>query len=156
MYIYNHLKSLWLLILLVLTFSSCEKGLLSPARNLEGAWLGTLTSSWNNANNTNMVTRDMLLSKVKVVGNTVTGTMYVYDSNGGTGGYSGDFTGYVSGVHLYYTCIIGNGCIEVHGTFTSTNLDGMKGSNPPPYICCGETLNNGNCSKGIEFHLKKL
>jgi len=49
--------------------------------------------------------------------------------------------------------IIGNGCINVHGTFDSTNMEGMKNSNPPPYLTCGDALNDGHGSKGIEWHV---
>jgi hypothetical protein len=148
------LTKMLLILTVFLSLSGCEKGyfglagvLLSPARDLTGFWDGTLTSSWNNVNNTNQETQRMTLD-ITQEENDIVGTMT-------WGSYSGNFTGYVEGVHIYFTCIIGNGCIDVHGTFTSTNMEGMRNSDPPPYLTCYDALNDGWGSKGIEWHLVK-
>jgi predicted small lipoprotein YifL len=133
----------------ILSLTACEKGgLLSPARNVSGIWKGTLTSSENNAAQINTVT-DIMVLDLTQNGNYVTGDMCF-------GSYCGSLTGTISGTTIEFTSIIGNGCINVHGTFTSSNMEGMRNSNPPPYITCGDVLNDGHGSKGIEWHLKKL
>jgi len=83
---------------------------------------------------------------------TVTGTMEAWP----TSRYAiGNINGNINGAYLDFTTQIGNGCINVHGSFTSTNMEGMKGSNPPPYLTCGDVLNDGHGSKGLTFHLIK-
>lgn len=123
------------------------QGTLTPARNVTGKWEGTLTSSDNNNSGSNRRTDRMTLDLVQK-DNKVTGTMSF-------GSARGNLEGTISGVNIDFTCRIGNGCIKVHGTFTSTNMEGMRGSNPPPYITCGDNLNTGRGSKGIEWHLTK-
>ena len=126
--------------LVLLSFFSCKKGylgvtgyLLSPARDVTGTWEGTLTSSWNVASNSNIATSSMTLVLV-ANGNNITGTMTAFGS-------TGSITGTINGAKIEFQTYIGSGmaadCIDVHGTFTSTNMDGMKGS------------------KGIEWHLQK-
>jgi hypothetical protein len=132
----------------ILSLMSCEDGLLSPARDVSGIWKGTLTSSENNAAQLDMLTDVMVLNLTQDENN-VTGEMCF-------GSYCGDLTGTISGTTIEFTAIIGNGCINVHGTFTSTNMEGMKNSNQPPYLTCGDVLNDGHGSKGIEWHVVKL
>jgi hypothetical protein len=152
--------SLMLITVAILSMSGCEKGyfgavgvLLSPARDVTGIWSGTLTCSWNNANNTNMTTTPMILNLV-MDGNTVTGTMTAW-------GATGTITdGTINGVKIEFETFLGSNpaaaaCIHVYGTFTSTNMKGMKGSSPPPYLTCYSTLNDGTGSKGIEWSLQK-
>jgi|GEM_PF-3966531 len=124
-----------------------QQGTLTPARNVTGKWEGTLTSSDNNNSGSNRRTDRMTLDLVQR-DSKVTGTMSF-------GSARGNLEGTISGVNIDFTCRIGNGCIKVHGTFTSTNMEGMRGSNPPPYITCGDNLNTGRGSKGIEWHLTK-
>jgi len=81
--------------------------------------------------------------------NNVTGEMYF-------GSYCGDLTGTISGTTIEFTAIIGNGCINVHSTFASTNMEGMKNSNPPPYLTCDDVLNDGHGLKGLEWQVAKL
>jgi len=150
-----------LLLAVIISFASCEKGYmgitgvwLSPARDVTGIWKGTLTCSWNDANNTNTTSTPMILN-LEMDGNTVTGTMTAW-------GATGIITdGTINGVKIEFETYIGTdpasaACIHVYGTFTSTNMEGMKGSNPPPYITCYSSLNDGTGSKGIEWHLEKL
>jgi hypothetical protein len=133
----------------ILSMAACEEGgLLSPARDVNGIWKGTLTSSENNAEQINTVTNVMVLDLTQD-GNNVTGDMCY-------GSYCGSLTGTISGATINFTSIIGNGCINVHGTFTSSNMEGMRNSTPPPYLTCGDVLNDGHGSKGIEWHLVKL
>jgi hypothetical protein len=149
-----------LIIAAFLSLTACDKGylgaagkLLSPARDITGLWKGTLTCSWNNASNSNMTTTDMILNLV-ADGNTVTGTMTAW-------GATGTITdGTINGVKIEFETVIGSNaaataCIHVYGTFTSSNMKGMKGSNPPPYLTCSSTLNDGTGSKGIEWSLQK-
>jgi hypothetical protein len=143
----NQIKII-LVIATILSLTSCEEGLLSPARDVSGIWKGTLTSSENNVDQLDMVTDVMVLNLIQDENN-LTGEMCF-------GSYCGDLTGTISGATIEFTAIIGNGCINVYGTFTSTNMEGMKNSNPPPYLTCGDVLNNGHGSKGIEWHLVKL
>jgi hypothetical protein len=143
-----------LVLSITVSFSGCnDNGGLSPARDITGVWFGTLTSSDNNLSCSNIATMDMLLNIEMDNNKNVTGYLQVYLASGAV---QGVVTGHVDGVHVYMTSYIGNGCIDIHGTFTSTNMEGMKGSSPPPYLSCGETLNNGHGSKGIEFHLKYM
>ena len=128
-----------------------EDGGLTPARDVQGVWLGKLTSSDNNHSCSNTVIMTMRLT-LYVDNKTVTGTMEAWPPSGYT---IGNINGNISGVHLYFTTQIGNGCINVHGTFTSTNMEGMKGSDPPPYLTCGDVLNDGHGSKGLTFWLNK-
>jgi hypothetical protein len=132
----------------ILSLTACEDGWLSPARDVSGIWKGTLTSSENNVAQINTVT-DIMVLDLTMDGNNVTGDMCF-------GSYCGSLTGTISGATIDFTCIIGNGCINVHGTFTSSNMEGMRNSNPPPYLTCGDVLNDGHGSKGIEWHLEKL
>lgn len=143
----------------IVSFSGCEKGyfglagkLLSPARDVTGHWEGTMYMCWNNANNTNSGSSPMELDLI-ADGNTVTGTMTCWGSTGTITG------GKISGVKIEFDTYIGSGmaaaCIHVYGTFTSTNMEGMKGSNPPPYLTCGSALNDGTGSKGIEWKVYK-
>lgn len=137
------------LIVTILSFSACEEGgLLSPARDVNGIWKGTLTCSNNDAGQTNTVT-DVMVLDIDQDGNNISGDMCF-------GSYCGSFTGTVSGTKIKFTAIIGNGCININGTFTTSNMEGMKNSTPPPYLTCGDALNDGHGSKGIEWHLKKL
>ena len=137
-----------LFVIAALSLSTCKKGTLSAARDVTGIWKGTLVYCENNASNANPVSGVMVLD-LTVDGNDVTGMMYFSY-------YSGSLTGTISGVNIDFTSDIGNGCINVHGTFTSTNMDGMKDSSPPPYLSCGAILNDGHGgSKGIEWHLTK-
>ena len=124
-----------------------NRGELSPARTIEGRWEGTMTACENNSYQGNPRTDRMTLD-IKQNGNKITGNMTFGNSKG-------TFEGLINGAYLDFTCQIGNGCIKVHGTFTSTNMEGMRGSNPPPFITCGDYLNNGRGSKGIEWHLTK-
>jgi hypothetical protein len=142
------MKKIILIFTAILSLISCEKGWLSPARDVSGIWKGTLTCSENDVAQTNTVT-DIMVLDLTMDGNSVSGDM-CFGSN------CGAFTGTISGTSIDFTAIIGNGCINVHGTFTSTNMEGMRNSNPPPYITCGDVLNNGRGSKGIEWHLEKL
>jgi len=137
-----------LTIVAVFSLTTCEDGLLSPARDVSGIWKGTLTSSENNAAQTDMLTDVMVLNLTQDE-NIITGEMCF-------GSICGYLTGTISGATIDFTAIIGNGCIDVHGTFTSSNMEGMKNSNPPPYLTCGDVLNDGHGSKGIEWHVAKL
>lgn len=121
---------------------------LTPARDLNGRWEGTMVCSDNNVRETNRRTDKMVLEIIQN-GNKVTGTMTFGTSKG-------SFEGTVSGVHIYFTAKFGKGgSLKAHGTFTSTNMEGMKNSNPPPYITIPDELNDGHGSKGIEWHLQK-
>jgi hypothetical protein len=124
-----------------------NKGDLSAARNINGVWEGTLTSSDNNSYQSHSRTDRMTLD-IQQNGNNITGTMTF-------GNARGRFEGLINGAYLDFTVQIGNGCIKVHGSFTSTNMEGMRGTNPPPYITCGDELNDGHGSKGVEWHLQK-
>jgi len=124
-----------------------NRGELSPARTIEGKWEGTMTACDNSPLQRNQRTDRMTLD-IKQNGNKITGTMTF-------GSAKGTFEGLINGAYLDFTCQIGNGCIKVHGSFTSTNMKGMRGSNPPPYITCGDQLNNGRGSKGLEWQLTK-
>jgi hypothetical protein len=138
-----------LVIACIMSLAACEDGgLLSPARDVNGIWKGTLTCSDNDAAQSNMVT-DVMVLDLTMDGNSVTGDMCF-------GSYCGSLTGTISGTTIEFTSIIGNGCINVHGTFTSSNMEGMRNSIPPPYLTCGDVLNDGHGSKGIEWHLVKL
>jgi hypothetical protein len=133
----------------ILSLAACEKGgLLSPARDVSGIWKGTLTCSENNVEQLNTVTDSMVLDLTQD-GNNVTGDMCY-------GSYCQSLTGTMSGATIAFTSIIGSGCIYVHGTFTSSNTEGMRNSTPPPYLTCGDVLNDGHGSKGLEWHLEKL
>ncbi len=141
---------MFLIFATIISLTACENGLLSflsPARNIEGTWEGTLTCSDNDVNQTHKVTDYMSLTLYQQ-DNDIVGTM-TFGSNKGT------LQGTISGVNIDFTSYIGNGCINVHGTFTSTNMEGMKNSTPPPYLTCGDVLNDGWGSKGIEWHLQK-
>lgn len=139
-------------VIAILITMGCKKDQgLTPARDVQGVWLGKLTSSDNNQSCSNTVTMTMRLT-LYVNDKTVTGTMEVWPPSGYT---IGNVNGNISGVNLNFTTQIGNGCINVHGTFTSTNMEGMKGSNPPPYLTCGDVLNDGHGSKGLTFQLNK-
>ena len=125
-----------------------EKNPLTPARDLNGRWEGTLVCSDNSVRESNRRTDKMALD-ITQNGNKVTGTMTYGNSRG-------SFEGTVSGVHIYFTVDFGRGgCLKAHGTFTSTNMEGMRNSDPPPYITCPDKLNDGHGSKGIEWHLTK-
>lgn len=124
-----------------------NQGDLSAARNINGIWEGTLTSSDNDSYQSHSRTDKMTLD-IRQNGNNITGTMTF-------GNARGSFEGLINGAYLDFTCQIGNGCIKVHGSFTSTNMEGMRGTNPPPYITCGDNLNDGHGSKGVEWHLMK-
>jgi len=144
-------------VLIIVTLTACRKDgtfFLSPARDVTGIWKGSLTCSWNNVNNTNMTTSIMILN-LSMDGKEVTGTMTAW---GATGNIS---NGTINGAKIEFDTYIGSNqasaaCIHVCGTFTSTNMEGMKNSNPPPYLTCYSALNDGTGSKGIEWHLEKL
>jgi hypothetical protein len=142
----RHLKMI-LIFVSVMLVTGCDKGLLSSARDIEGLWKGTLVSSDNNVNQSHTVTSTMSLN-IAQTDNKIIGIMMV-------GSNRGEFEGTISGVKIDFRCVIGNGCINVHGTFTSTNMEGMKNSTPPPYLTCDNVLNDGWGSKGIEWHLVK-
>jgi hypothetical protein len=133
---------------IILSLTSCEDGMLSPARDVGGIRKGTLTSSENNTAQLDMITDVMVLNLIQDENN-ITGEICF-------GSYCGDLTGTISGTTIEFTAIIGNGCINVHGTFTSTNMEGMKNSNPPRYLTCGDALNDGHGLKGIEWHVVKI
>jgi hypothetical protein len=141
---------MFLIFTIVMSLTSCENGFLSslsPARNIEGKWEGTLTWSDNDVNQSHKVTDYMYLN-IAQKENNIAGFMTV-------GSYQGTFEGTVSGVNIDFTATFGSECINVHGTFTSTNMEGMKNSNPLPYLSCYRVLNDGWGSKGIEWHLYK-
>jgi hypothetical protein len=141
---------MFLIFTTVVSMTACENGFLSslsPARNIESKWEGTLTWSDNDVNQSHKVTDYMYLN-IAQKENNIAGFMTV-------GSDQGTFEGTVNGVNIDFTATIGNGCINVHGTFTSTNMEGMKNSSPPPYLTCGDVLNDGWGSKGIEWHLYK-
>lgn len=139
-------------VIAILITVGCKKDEgLTPARDVQGVWLGKLTSSDNNQSCSNTVTMTMRLT-LYVDDKTVTGTMEAWPTSGYT---IGNINGNINGAYLDFTTQIGNGCINVHGSFTSTNMEGMKGSNPPPYLTCGDVLNDGHGSKGLNFHLNK-
>ncbi len=161
-----------LIVAFALSLTGCEKGyfglsgyLLSPARTITGLWTGTLVCSENNAAQYSLTAGEMTLD-LKQNGNDVTGVMTFTPqsySNVPSGQpppiinvtYSGSLTGTISGVKIDFISIIGNGCVHVKGTFTSSNMDGMINPNDPPYITCGDALNSGQGSKGREWHLQK-
>jgi len=145
---------LTVIIAVILMFTACKKGylglsgvLLSPARNVTGYWSGTLTWCDNSADDLHTVTDPMTLD-LTMSGNNITGVMTVA-SNEGT------LTGTINGVKITFQAEFSGGCINVHGTFTSTNMDGANDPANPPYLSCGETLNDGWGSKGIVWHLQK-
>jgi hypothetical protein len=164
--------SFWMCAFLVVGFFifnsfSCTKlsDTLSPARGVSGTWEGTLVTSDNNVHNNFLMNGDLKLVLTQD-GNNVTGTMTVTSrsySNIPEGWetpqagvtYSGQLSGTISGVNIDFTVIIGNGCMDVHGTFTSSNMEGMKNATAPPMLSCGETVNSGHGAKGIEWHVYK-
>ena len=153
--------------LFILISNGCDKNsnLLSPARGVSGTWEGTLITSDNTSGEYFLMNGDMKLELTQK-DNDVTGTMTVtsrsysnipigWDTPPSGVTYSGQLTGTVSGVNIDFSLDIGNGCLNVHGTFTSSNMEGMKNASNPPMLSCGETVNSGNGAKGIEWHVYK-